>query len=30
MHNRGMMAFDEFPVAISQEKPPAFSIKVVE
>jgi len=25
-----MMAFDEFPVAISQEKPPAFSIKVVE
>jgi hypothetical protein len=27
LHNRGMMAFDEFPAAISQEKPPAFSIE---
>jgi hypothetical protein len=23
-HNSGMMAFNNFPVAVSQEKPPAF------
>ncbi len=27
LHNRGMMAFDEFPAAIFQEMPPAFSIE---
>ena len=30
LHNSGMMAFDEFPAATSQEKPPVFSINIAK